>query len=60
MVVVRGHLLARGKAKRADHALYLKPTLPLAGAGFLFSDRTGEAGKVETQLKPDRSTTVAR
>lgn len=85
MVMVRGHLVARGKAKRADYVLYLKPNLPLAvieakepnhrvgdgmqqaleyaemlgvpfafssnGAGFLFSDRTGQASKVETTLK---------
>ena len=30
MVMVRGHLVARGKAKRADYVLYLKPNLPLA------------------------------
>ena len=84
-VMVRGQLVARGKAKRADYVLYLKPNLPLAvieakepnhrvgdgmqqaleyaemlgvpfafssnGAGFLFSDRTGQAAKVESELK---------
>ena len=84
-VMVRGRLVARGKAKRADYVLYLKPNLPLAvveakepnhrvgdgmqqaleyaemlgvpfafssnGAGFLFSDRTGQAAKVESELK---------
>jgi type I restriction enzyme R subunit len=83
-VMVRGRLVARGKAKRADYVLYLKPNLPLAvveakepshrigdgmqqaleyaemlgvpfafssnGSGFLFSDRTGQATKVETEL----------
>jgi type I restriction enzyme R subunit len=29
-VMVRGRLVARGKAKRADYVLYLKPNLPLA------------------------------
>jgi type I restriction enzyme R subunit len=29
-VIVRGRLVARGKAKRADYVLYLKPNLPLA------------------------------
>jgi type I restriction enzyme R subunit len=29
-VMVRGQLVARGKAKRADYVLYLKPNLPLA------------------------------
>jgi type I restriction enzyme R subunit len=29
-VLVRGKLVARGKAKRADYVLYLKPGLPLA------------------------------
>jgi type I restriction enzyme, R subunit len=29
-VVVRGKLVARGKSKRADYVLYLKPGLPLA------------------------------
>jgi type I restriction enzyme R subunit len=87
-VMVRGHLVARGKAKRADYVLYLKPNLPLAvieakepnhrvgdgmqqaleyaemlgvpfafssnHAGFLFSDRTGQASKVETELKLDQ------
>jgi type I restriction enzyme R subunit len=86
-VMVRGRLVARGTAKRADYVLYLKPGLPLAvieakepnhrlgdgmqqaleyadmlgvpfafasnGSGFLFSDRTGLAGKVETQIKLD-------
>ena len=87
-VMVRGRLVARGTAKRADYVLYLKPNLPLAvveakdpnhrlgdgmqqaleyadmlgvpfafssnGSGFLFSDRTGQAAKVETQLKLDQ------
>jgi type I restriction enzyme R subunit len=87
-VMVRGQLVARGKAKRADYVLYLKPNLPLAvieakepshrvgdgmqqaleyaemlgvpfafssnGAGFLFSDRTGQASKVETAIKLDQ------
>jgi type I restriction enzyme R subunit len=87
-VMVRGRLVARGKAKRADYVLYLKPNLPLAvieakepghrvgdgmqqaleyaemlgvpfafssnGAGFLFSDRTGQATKVESELKLDQ------
>ena len=29
-VTVRGPLVARGKSKRADYVLYLKPNLPLA------------------------------
>ncbi len=29
-VMVRGRLVARGTAKRADYVLYLKPNLPLA------------------------------
>lgn len=87
-IMVRGRLVARGTAKRADYVLYLKPNLPLAaieakepshrvgdgmqqaleyaemlgvpfafssnGSGFLFSDRTGQANKVETELKLDR------
>jgi len=87
-VMVRGRLVARGKAKRADYVLYLKPNLPLAvveakepshrigdgmqqaleyaemlgvpfafssnGAGFLFSDRTGQATKVESELTLDQ------
>jgi type I restriction enzyme R subunit len=87
-VMVRGRLVARGTAKRADYVLYLKPNLPLAvieakepshrvgdgmqqaleyadmlkvpfafssnGAGFLFSDRTGQASKVETTLRLDQ------
>jgi len=87
-VMVRGRLVARGTAKRADYVLYLKPNLPLAvveakepshrvgdgmqqaleyadmlgvpfafssnGSGFLFSDRTGQASKIETELKLDQ------
>ena len=29
-IIVRGKLVTRGKAKRADHVLYYKPNLPLA------------------------------
>jgi len=87
-VMVRGQLVARGKAKRADYVLYLKPNLSLTvieakepnhrvgdgmqqaleyaemlgvpfafssnGAGFLFGDRTGQASKVEAELKLDQ------
>src|SRR5208337_72455 len=29
-IIVRGKLVSRGKAKRADYILYIKPNIPLA------------------------------
>ena len=29
-IIVRGKLVSRGKAKRADYVLYIKPNIPLA------------------------------
>ena len=29
-IIVRGKLVARGKAKRADYVLYYKPNIPIA------------------------------
>jgi hypothetical protein len=29
-IIVRGKLVSRGKAKRADYVLYYKPNIPLA------------------------------
>lgn len=29
-IIVRGKLVARGKQKRADYVLYLKPNIPIA------------------------------
>lgn len=86
-VIVRGKMVSRGKAKRADYVLYYKPNIPLAlieakgnslsvgagiqqaldyaetldipfvfasnGDGFLFHDRTGTSGAVETTLSLD-------
>jgi type I restriction enzyme R subunit len=83
-IIVRGKLVTRGKAKRADYMLYYKPNIPLAlveardnnhavgdgmqqgldygatldipfvfssnGDGFLFHDRTGRSGQIETEL----------
>ena len=83
-IIVRGKLVTRGKAKRADYILYYKPNIPIAlieakdnsyavgagmqqaleyattldipfvfssnGDGFLFHDRTGQSGKLETDL----------
>jgi len=31
-IIVRGKLVTRGKAKRADYIRYYKPNIPLAGA----------------------------
>ena len=86
-IIVRGKLVTRGKAKRADYVLYFKPNIPLAlieakdnsqamgagmqqalgyaetldipfvfasnGDGFVFHDRTGAGGAVETNLALD-------
>ncbi|HEX9941135.1 MAG TPA: DEAD/DEAH box helicase family protein [Thermoanaerobaculia bacterium] len=83
-IIVRGKLVTRGKAERADYILYYKPNIPIAlieakdnthavGAGmqqalkyaatldipfvfssngdaFLFHDRTGQSGRMETEL----------
>ena len=83
-IIVRGKLVTRGKAKRADYILYYKPNIPIAlieakdnsysvgggmqqaleyattldipfvfssnGDAFLFHDRTGQSGKLETDL----------
>lgn len=86
-IIVRGKLVSRGQAKRADYILYFKPNIPLAlieakdnahsvgdglqqgldyattldipfvfssnGDGFVFHDRTGASGTVETTLALD-------
>lgn len=86
-IIVRGKLVSRGQAKRADYVLYFKPNIPLAlieakdnthsvgdgmqqaleyaatlnipfvfasnGDGFVFHDRTGTSGAVETSLTLD-------
>lgn len=33
-IIVRGKLVSRGQAKRADYILYLKPNIPLALTGW--------------------------
>ncbi len=92
-IIVRGRLVTRGKAKRADYILYYRPNLPVAlieakdnrhpvgggmqqaldyartldipfvfssnGDGFLFHDRTGGGGVVETELPLDAFPTPA-
>jgi type I restriction enzyme R subunit len=86
-IIVRGRLVTRGKAKRADYILYYKPNIPVAlieakdnhhavgdgmqqgleyaatldipfvfssnGDGFVFHDRTGQSGQMETELPLD-------
>jgi type I restriction enzyme, R subunit len=86
-IIVRGKLVARGRAKRADYILYYRPNLPIAlieakdnnhsigdgmqqaldyavpldvpfvfssnGDGFVFHDRTGTSGELETTLALD-------
>ena len=86
-IIVRGKLVSRGKAKRADYILSVKPNIPLAlieakdnthsvgdgmqqaldyattldipfvfssnGAGFVFHDRSGAGGAIETTLALD-------
>ena len=86
-IIVRGKLVTRGKAKRADYILYYKPNIPIAlieakdnsyavgagmqqaleyaatldipfvfssnGDGFLFHDRTGQSGTLETDVSFD-------
>jgi type I restriction enzyme R subunit len=86
-IIVRGRLVTRGKAKRADYILYYKPNIPIAlieandnhhtvgdgmqqgleyaatldipfvfssnGDSFLFHDRTGQSGQMETELPLD-------
>ncbi len=86
-IIVRGRLVTRGKAKRADYILYYKPNIPIAlieakdnnypvaggmqqaleyaatldipfvfssnGDAFLFHDRTGQGGQMETELSLD-------
>jgi len=86
-IIVRGKLVTRGKASRADYLLFYKPNIPIAvieakdnthtvgaglqqalgyaetlrvpfafssnGDGFVFHDRTGLAGKVESALGLD-------
>jgi hypothetical protein len=36
-IIVRGRLVGRGKAKRADYILYYKPNIPLALGSLSFS-----------------------
>jgi type I restriction enzyme R subunit len=86
-IIVRGKLVSRGKAKKADFVLYHKPNIPIAlieakdnnhsvgdgmqqgleyattleipfvfssnGDGFVFHDRTGAGGAIETNLALD-------
>src|ERR1700731_2552779 len=86
-IIVRGKLVTRGKAKRADYVLYYKNNIPIAlieakdnshsvgdgmqqgleyaatleipfvfssnGDGFVFHDRTGAGGAIETNLALD-------
>jgi type I restriction enzyme, R subunit len=86
-IIVRGKLVTRGKGKRADYVLYVKPNIPIAlieakdnnhsvgdgmqqgleyattldipfvfssnGDGFVFHDRTGNQGAIETNLSLD-------
>ncbi len=86
-IIVRGKLVTRGKAKKADFVLYYKPNIPIAlieakdnnhsvgdgmqqaldyaatldipfvfssnGDGFVFHDRTGQSGAIETNLGLD-------
>src|SRR5512136_1715468 len=86
-IIVRGKLVTRGKAKRADYILYYKPNIPIAlieakdnqhcvgdgiqqgleyaasldipfvfssnGDAFLFHDRSGQSGQMETELSLD-------
>ena len=86
-IIVRGKLVTRGKAKRADYILYYRPNMPVAlieakdnhhavgdgmqqaleyagsldipfvfssnGDAFLFHDRTGQSGWIETELPLD-------
>lgn len=86
-IIVRGKLVSRGQAKRADYVLHVKPNIPLAlieakdnshsvggrmqqaleyattldipfvfssnGDGFVFHDRTGSGGAIETNLSLD-------
>src|SRR6195256_6574404 len=86
-IIVRGKLVSRGQAKRADYILYFKPNIPLAlieakdnshsvgdgmqqgldyatsleipfvfssnGDGFVFHDRIGAGGAIETNLALD-------
>ena len=83
-IIVRGKLVSRGQAKRADYVLYYKPNIPLAiieakdnshaigdgmqqaleyadtldipfvfssnGDGFVFHDKSGAEGSIETNL----------
>lgn len=87
-IIVRGKLVTRGKAKRADYILYYKPNVPIAvieakdnnhsvgdgmqqaldyaatldipfvfssnGSGFVFHDKAGQSGQVETNLTLDQ------
>ena len=86
-IIVRGKLVTRGKAKRADYILYYRPNMPVAlieakdnhhavgdgmqqaleyagsldipfvfssnGDAFLFHDRTGQSGWIETEVPLD-------
>lgn len=68
-VMVRGRLVARGTAKRADYVLYLKPNLPLAvieakehhrrGGTRNTGDRLREAESPSSRELPKRLCTFA-
>ena len=63
-IIVRGKLVTRGQAKRADYILYYRPNIPVAiieakdnshsvGDGFVFHDRTGASAPREVDLALD-------
>jgi hypothetical protein len=50
-IIVRGKLVARGKAKRADYILYYKPNIPIAIIEAKDNDHSTVARRVPIQIE---------
>ena len=50
-IIVRGKLVTRGKAKRADYILYYKPNMPIAVIEAKDNNCEGFKGRVATYIE---------
>lgn len=55
-IIVRGKLVSRGKAKRADYILYYKPNIPIAIVEAKDNCHIGAIRKLRIPLPPGRAT----
>src|SRR5258707_3896754 len=55
-IIVRGKLVSRGRAKRADYILYYKPNIPLALIEAKDNSHSVGEGIQQASITPPRST----